>query len=312
MALPILLPQLGEFAFYGCGSLTSVTIPKSVIKIDKFAFSSCNGLPLITIPNSVTSIGYSAFYNCTGLTSVTISNSVIEIGGSAFYNTPWYTNQPNGVIYINNVLYVYKGTMPENASIDIKEGTVSISNYAFSGRTGLTEVTIPNSVTEIGREAFSGCTGLTEVSIPNSVTKIGYATFFISIEGLNGLKSIYVYNSIPPTADDYIFSSSTFSDATLYIPTGSKSTYMTTAPWSSFLNIVESDALGVEDILAEGTTVTVQGGAIVVNGVDTPMKIEVYNLQGQRVYSGYETTIPMNERGIYLVKIANRVVKVVL
>ncbi len=49
-----------------------------------------------------------------------------------------------------------------------------------------------------------------------------------------------------------------------------------------------------------------------VTGFDTPIDIEVYNLQGQRVYHGQETTIPVNERGIYLVRIANRVVKVVM
>ena len=53
----------------------------------------------------------------------------------------------------------------------------SIGGYAFSGCTGLTSVTIPNSVTSIGYGAFSGCSGLTSVTIPNSVTSIGYYAF---------------------------------------------------------------------------------------------------------------------------------------
>ena len=52
---------------------------------------------------SVTSIGEFAFNDCTGLTSVTIGNSVTSIGKSAFEGTPWYNNQPDGVVYIGKV-----------------------------------------------------------------------------------------------------------------------------------------------------------------------------------------------------------------
>ena len=169
--------SIGSSAFYHCGGLTSVTIPNSVTSIGSSAFYCCRGLTSVTIPNSVTTIGPSAFYYCTGLTSVTIPNSVTEIGSDAFDGTEWYNNQSNGVIYINNVLYEYKGTMPTGTSITIKDGTVSISISAFRGCTGLTEVTIPNSVTTIGSSTFLGCTGLTSVTIPNSVTTIGDYAF---------------------------------------------------------------------------------------------------------------------------------------
>ncbi len=108
--------SIGEFAFYGCGSLTSVTIPESVIKIDKFAFSSCNGLPLITIPNSVTLIGQFAFSNCTGLTSVTIPNRVTSIDSYAFYNCTGLT------------------------SVTIGNSVTEIGDYAFSNCTGLIQI----------------------------------------------------------------------------------------------------------------------------------------------------------------------------
>ena len=144
------------------------------------------------ITYSVTSIGSSAFYGCTGLTSVTIPNSVTSIGMDAFYNTPWYDNQPDEVVYINNVLYTYKGTMPYNTSIAVREGTVSISPDAFKGCTGLTSVTIPNSVTSIGNNAFSGCTGLTSITISNSVTSIESESFL----GCTGLTSITIPHGV--------------------------------------------------------------------------------------------------------------------
>ncbi len=221
---------------------------------------------------------------CTGLTSVAIGNGITSIGECTFWECTGLTE------------------------VAIPNGVTEIGLGAFSDCTGLTEVVIPESVTKIGTIAFKGCTGLTAVTIPNRVTEIGQWAF----ENCTNLKSIYVYNPTPPTANNDTFDSATFSDATLYIPTGSLSAYQEADVWKEFLNIVEMDFSGVEDVLAEDVTVTIQNGAIVVTGLDEPIYIEVYNLHGQRVYCGYETTIPMNERGIYLVKIGNRVVKVVL
>ena len=163
----------------------SVVIPEQVTYNDKtyqvtsigeWAFCPSTNLTSIYIPNSVTSIGEWAFYACESLTSVTIPNSVISIGGFAFYGTPWYKNQPDGLVYAGKVAYSYKGTMPEGTQIVIKDGTIGIAGYAFNVCRGLTSVTIPNSVTNIGDRAFY-YSGLTSVTIPNSVTSIGQDAF---------------------------------------------------------------------------------------------------------------------------------------
>ena len=147
--------SIGPNAFQNCSSLTSVTIPNSVTEIGSSAFSSCTSLTSVTIPNSVTEIGSSAFSSCTSLTSVTIPNSVTSIGESAFFSTAWYNNQPDGLVYAGKVAYKYKGTMPQNTSISLQDGTLGIASYAFYNCSGLTSVTIPNSVTYIGSDAFS-------------------------------------------------------------------------------------------------------------------------------------------------------------
>ena len=191
ITIPNSVTSIGDEAFYGCTGLTEVTIGNSVTSIGEGAFDGCSGvieinynaenctsmsssysvfkdciaLKNVNIGNNVKTIPSYAFYNCTGLTSVTIGNSVTSIGENAFYNTNWYNNHADGVIYINNVLYHYKGTMPNNTSINITDGTVSISPCAFHSCDGLTSVTIPNSVTKIGADAFSGCYSLTEVNI---------------------------------------------------------------------------------------------------------------------------------------------------
>ena len=148
--------SIGSEAFLGCSGLTSVTIDNSVTSIGDGAFYECSGLTSVAIPNSVTEIGENAFYKCSGLTSVTIPNSVTSIGADAFNGTAWYDNQPDGLVYAGKVAYKYKGTMPNNTSITIEDGTPSIASFAFLGCSGLTSVTIPNSVTEIGKSAFSG------------------------------------------------------------------------------------------------------------------------------------------------------------
>ena len=77
-------------------------------------------------------------------------------------------------------------------SITIGNSVTSIGERTFSGCTGLTSVTIPNSVTDIGYEAFSNCTGLTSVTIPNSVTDIGYEAF----SNCTGLASVTIPSSV--------------------------------------------------------------------------------------------------------------------
>ena len=130
---------IGDDAFVGCSSLTSVTIPNSVTSIGKYAFWYCSSLTSVTIPNSVTSIGDYAFSCCSRLTSVTIPNSVTSIGSSVFY-------------YCSSL-----------TSVTIPNSVTSIGNSAFYGCSSLTSVTIPNSVTSIGIYAFYHCTKLKDV-----------------------------------------------------------------------------------------------------------------------------------------------------
>ena len=161
--------SIGDSAFSGCTSLTSIKIPNSVTSIGEQAFIYCTGLTSIKIPNSVTGIGDSAFYGCTDLTSIEIPNSVTHIGVFAFSNCTGLT------------------------SVEIPNSVTRIGDSAFSGCTGLTSIKIPNSVTSIDHWAFYGCTGLTSIEIPNSVTSIDHWAFY----GCSGLTTIVVDPSNP-------------------------------------------------------------------------------------------------------------------
>ena len=204
VTIPNSVTEIGGSAFVGCASLKSITMPNSVTSIGDMAFYKCSSLTSITIPDSVTSIGSSAFSGCSKLRSITIPNSVTSIGAWAFNGCTGLTainvameNQnyvsPDGVLYNKDktTIICYPAGKKGN-NYKIPDGVTEIGSIAFSRCSSLTSVTIPNSVTSIGSGAFNGCTSLTRVTIPNSVTKIGWNAF----SGCTSLTSITIPNSV--------------------------------------------------------------------------------------------------------------------
>ena len=193
--------------------VTDLVIPNCVTRIKNYTFYGCSGLTSITIPNSVTTIGYEAFRDCSGLTSITIPNSVTTIGSYAFYNCSSLT------------------------SITIPNSVTSIGGYTFYGCSGLTSITIPNSVTTIGYEAFRDCSGLTSVTIGSGVGYI-YSEAFANC---GNLTDVYCLATTVPSTNSDAFNKSYPEYMTLHVPAESINSYKTTAPWSSFGNIVTLD-----------------------------------------------------------------------
>ncbi len=175
--VPNCITSIKKEAFYGCREITSITIPEGITNIEDYTFYDCRSLASVIIPSNITSIGEQAFRQCSNLTNITVSKSVTSIGGDAFANTAWYTNQPSGLIYINNILYKYKGAVPQGTTIVIREGTTSLSGSAFYQCRSLTSIIIPETMTSIGKSAFSGCTSLTSITIPANVTNIEHSAF---------------------------------------------------------------------------------------------------------------------------------------
>ncbi len=207
ITIPDSMTSIGRGAFDNCSSLTSITIPESVTNIEESVLNFCTSLAEIkvddnntaysskdgvlfdknketiirfpegntctdyTIPDSVTSIGEYAFY-CTSLTDITIPDSVTSIGRGAFNGTPWYDNQPDGVVYAGKVAYGYSGYMePDDTEITLKDDTVGIAEDAFYGCSSITSISIPDSVTNIGDGAFLYCTSLSEIKTDNNNTE---------------------------------------------------------------------------------------------------------------------------------------------
>ena len=271
--------------FWRLESLKNVIIGNSVTRIGKYLFDHCSNLTSVTIGNSVSSIGEYAFRYCSDLTNVEIPNSVTSIGDYAFSGCYDLT------------------------SITIPNSVTSIGDYAFNGCNSFTSITIPNSITIIGDWTFANCGALVSVEISNSVTSIGEDAFL----RCTSLTEITCESVMPPTAYSNTFQNVP-TTATLYVPAGSKEAYASAEGWSHFTNIVEYDTItGVESSFADDSVaISVENGNIVVNGVADNVNVEVYDVNGQSIYCGTATTIPVAVKGLYIVKVNGKSFKVLL
>lgn len=202
VTIPTGVTKIKDFTFYGCNDLTSVTIPEGVDTIGRDAFAFCNSLASVKLPSTVKAMGDYLFYNCTSLASANVPNGVTEIkdytfgyclalnsvnfpssvtkvSTNALYESGWYDNQADGVLYLGDMAYGYKGDIPEttvriwyngfneftatNHIVELNPGTKMINESAFFGYTDLRCVVIPESLDTICSSAFSDCLGLSDI-----------------------------------------------------------------------------------------------------------------------------------------------------
>ncbi len=210
--------SIGNYAFYQCDRLTSVSLPNSIKDIQDYAFTACVALTGIEIPNSVSSIGNYAFYRCNGINSLDIPKSVASIGNDAFSECKGLIEisiDPHSNLYIGADAFQYCSNLKYVKTTDIAKwcgirfetkkpdrtlpslGSNPCDNtYAtlYLGTKKITSLEIPDGITEIKDCAFIGCNDITSVTLPSSVKSIGkYAFYGCSLSSItipNSVKSI--------------------------------------------------------------------------------------------------------------------------
>ncbi len=140
--------SIAMFAFAGQDKLERIHFPDSLLTIGEWAFEECSSLTVADLPENLEYLGRSAFSQC-ALEEVVIPESLTSISDYVFS--------------LNKV-----------SSLKLHDKLISIGNCAFLNCDGLTEVTVPESVTVINGSAFRACDSLQVINLPDNLTSIGY------------------------------------------------------------------------------------------------------------------------------------------
>lgn len=213
--------SIGDYAFRGCSSLKTITIPTSVYEMGREVFYGCTSLESISISAGVSKIGSKMFAGCPNLKSVvvedgnkkydsrencnaivetatnilvcgtensTIPSTVTTIGGSAFAETGLKSLVvPEGVTSIESS--AFEGC--ENLESVVLPNSLKTMWYSVFAKTGLTSIVIPEGITSVPQRTFYGCKNLETVTLPTTLETIEYNAFSNS-----GLTSIFIPKSV--------------------------------------------------------------------------------------------------------------------
>jgi hypothetical protein len=341
ITIPNTITSIGDNAFDTCIGLTSVIIPNSVTEIGNEVFYGCknlvksaypdslsnpftNGVAVsypaddavieneeiwssdktkiyfvpvdyqgeFIIPNTVTTIATNAFAKCNELTAVTIPASVVSIEKLAFYYC-------NGLTNVNITdLVAWFGIAFDSATAN----PLSSASHLYLNGQEITELTIPESVTEIGDYIFA-YSALKELTIPETVTAIGKESFTACLK----LQKVISLSTTPPTCDADAFH---YIRGVLYVPQSAIDSYKEATGWTRFSDVRSLDELdsGVTEIGDNSNApFSVENGVICIDG-DTDVRI--VSMTGATVYSGRGATRIDVAPGIYIVISGNTATKV--
>lgn len=230
-----------EYGFQNMSKLVSVKLPKSITRIGIYAFQSCSNLIDVEFQTGIESIGNCAFQGCGNMKKIELKSGLKSIGNYAFGSSS-------------------SGNQPREKELIIPDGVESIGSNAFASNTYLRRIALPPSLKTVGSgvfrncsnldnvslptsleiipdNAFYNCGSLTEVRIPSTITRIGNQAF----GSCSKLNDVYTYIVEPTAIDMETFS--TYTTATLHVPSTSYYNYWYDTEWSQFRYLEEFEAI---------------------------------------------------------------------
>lgn len=238
---------LGTRSFYNLPKLISVKLPKTITKIDDYVFANCTNLKDVEFQTGLERIGDYAFQSCDNLRSLELKSGLKSIGYSAFSGSSydlgngWFSGIPKfeEVILPEGLETIGSSAFDNNSNlkrIAFPSTLKTIGYQSFRNCIQLTTISLPTSLQNIPDYAFSNCSSLTEVRIPSTIIWIGDYAF----EGCPQLNDVYTYIVEPTQINMNTFS--TYTSATLHVPTTSYYNYYYDTEWSQFRELQEFDA----------------------------------------------------------------------
>lgn len=173
--------EVVQYAFYGCHFYTNVIISDGVTAIGQYAFYKCSGLTSVSVGKGLTSVGFCAFSGCNNLTGVYISDLKawcnISFGYYDIYDSDYFLMDcitANPLYYAHN-LYLNDVLV---TNLSIPNGVSEIKVGAFTGCNSIQSVSLPNSIASIKMHAFDHCQSIKDFVIPDSVLSVGFFAFY--------------------------------------------------------------------------------------------------------------------------------------
>lgn len=150
--------NIGEAAFAGCSKLDNIVLGAKVTTIPSYLYQGNTAITSIEIPAHITRVEDAAFAGCSELLNIKATEKLVSVGADVLKNSKWYELQADGALYLGKVFIGYKGTLAENGTVKIEDGTVAIADKTFNKNNKVQSVFVPATVTHIGTDAFKDTT----------------------------------------------------------------------------------------------------------------------------------------------------------
>ena len=283
-------------------------ITYQIIGLAKEAFANCDIIEDINLPAELAMVEEGAFYNCSNLQTANLASTAIETIGDSLFSDCGNLTDITLPANIKSFGYRAFASCTRLTKIDFPSKLTFIGEAAFSACSSLTAIDLSKTgVTTISDYAFSSCTKLSKVTLVDKVISIGESAFLNCIT----LKEIHSPSLIPPACGDNAFGGVSKTGCRVYVSQTSAVAYKLADQWKEFFYI---GPVSIDDVPVESMKVYISDGSVVIQGVAEGVQVAVYTILGKTVdvttATDEQVKIALPTRGIYLVKVGDKTMKV--